>query len=763
MLQELILILTQFGGGPGDPSNNVVRFLLAAFFWVVLFIVSFRLWRTTRDRHHLYFSIASSVGVSREIFMFTAEYGSFRGYLSFPAIFRYYPPLEHAVAILSIILMGYAFLRFYFGFERFSRFFLIYSSILTTVTYVIIAPLWINFLDLARHNFLNDSLFMGAQFHDFPGDLVFRLLGALVVLCVLGAFLHAKSKSIPFPWLAFIAFSCFFFDDALQALNDLCNDRYAPLFAPVRHCLHIIAIMFLVGGYWWEVTRQLKRREKFLDTLLDAIPDQIFYKNSLGVYLGCNKNFADNFIGLRKDQIIGSLNKDIIRDPELAAIFQKSDKESIDTDSTQTYETQYTRSDGKQVNLETIKTPFHDDEGHVAGLIGVSRDVSERKNLEAQLFHAQKMEAVGQFAGGAAHDFNNILTVINGYLFIMRTEMGSDHPQSFCIDMISQSAERATKLIQNLMTFSRKKSLDACSCNLNTLVQDFHEFLTRLIPEDIQLSMTCCDEKLNVFVDRNQIEQVLSNLVANARDAMPKGGSIRIMTEFHELNDGFIQSHGYGQRGNYALISVSDTGTGMSEADRQRVFDPFFTTKEIGKGTGLGLAITYGIVKQHNGYINVSSKPGNGATFMIYLPICVHESETDKSSSVNVIHDRGTETVLVVEDEAAVRLMVESILKKHDYNVILAEDGQEAVEKFAANQDKIRLVIMDIIMPKMNGKEASDEIRRLQPNTSILFTSGYTADIIQSRGELGQGEDFISKPVNPEKLLTKVREMLDMY
>jgi PAS domain S-box-containing protein len=719
------------------------------------------MWRSTGDRRHLFFSVSAAVGASRELFIFTVEYGSFRGYISYPTIFRYYPPIEHSFETLSIILMGYAFIRFYFNFEKFSRLFLICSSCLTVLTYIIIAPLWIRFLDATTYVSITGSLYIGDQFHSFPGDLVFRIIGVVVTLCILSAFLYARNRTIKAPWLAFLAFAFFFLDHALQAANDLCDDRYAPIFAPVRHCLHTGGIVLLVGAYWWEVTLQLNSRKQFLQSLLDAIPDHIFYKNMEGIYLGCNQTFAELFVGRPKEQIIGHSEQDLVSDPVLAGRFSRSDREQIDTDTSLTYELPYTLSDGKQVVLETIKTPFHDTDGQIAGLIGVSRDITERKNLEDQLRHSQKMDAIGQLAGGVAHDFNNILTAIIGFASLMQFEIDPNDPQASNLQQILSSSERAAKLVQDLMAFSRRETLTASSHNLNAIVSSLRNFLQRIITEDIRFCLNCSESALNVCVDSGQIEQALTNLVANARDAMPKGGELTIATQPYELDDSFIRNYGYGKPGKYALISVSDSGHGMEEETRKRIFEPFFTTKDVGKGTGLGLAIVYGIVKQHKGFVTVSSKPDKGTTFQIYLPIVEMAPEENKKIAEAIPPDKGTETILVVEDEPTVRSVVETALRKFNYTVICAEDGLDAVEQFSANSNTISLVLMDIIMPRMNGKVAADEIRKIKPAMKILFTSGYTADTIRSRGELEAGEEIIFKPVNPTELIRKMRQILD--
>ncbi|MEI6704707.1 MAG: ATP-binding protein, partial [Deltaproteobacteria bacterium] len=359
-------------------------------------------------------------------------------------------------------------------------------------------------------------------------------------------------------------------------------------------------------------------------------------------------------------------------------------------------------------------------------------------------------------------DFNNILTVIMGYcgLLNMRSEKFDDKEKD-AIEHISSAAEKAAQLTRGLLAFSRKQVMDTKPGNLNDVVQQVQKFLVRIIGEDIKLKAVYNDATLRVMADAGQIEQVLMNLATNARDAMPEGGALTIETGLQEVDDSFVHSHDWGKPGRYALISVSDTGTGMDEETRKRIFEPFFTTKEVGKGTGLGMAIVYGIVNQHNGFIYVISEQGKGTTFKIYIPLIDKEELTEIPESVVEPPKGGTETILVAEDDTSVRKVVETILINSGYEVINAEDGQDAVEKFSANSSRVKLILMDMVMPKKSGLEAYREIRQLKTDIKILFTSGYTADFIRSRGELDEGADLVMKPVKPFELLRKVREMLD--
>jgi signal transduction histidine kinase/CheY-like chemotaxis protein len=383
--------------------------------------------------------------------------------------------------------------------------------------------------------------------------------------------------------------------------------------------------------------------------------------------------------------------------------------------------------------------------------------ISERRHTEEQLRQSQKMEAVGTLAGGIAHDFNNILTAIMGFGGILRMKMGQDSPMIHYIDDINSASEKAARLTQSLLAFSRKQIISSNPENINKIVSTIDNILQRVIGEDVEYKSILADENLIVMADSGQIEQVLMNLAANARDAMPEGGILTILTERVDVRGGLAGS--YIKPGSYAVISVSDTGEGMNEATKQRLFEPFFTTKEIGKGTGLGLSIVYGIIKQHNGEINVYSEPGKGTTFKIYLELI--ESDAYKTATVqSAIPVGGTETVLICEDDVYVRRFMSQTLEEFGYTVIVAVDGEDALNKFKEHKERIQLLIVDVIMPKMHGKDVCEAIRKINKDVRVIFSSGYTADIIHKKGVMEAGAQFISKPVTPHILLSKVREAL---
>jgi len=360
------------------------------------------------------------------------------------------------------------------------------------------------------------------------------------------------------------------------------------------------------------------------------------------------------------------------------------------------------------------------------------------------------MEVIGQLAGGIAHDFNNILSAIIGYSNLVQIKLPPDDPVRKYVDQIVASSGKAAILTQSLLAFSRKQIIDPKPMDVNGAITGTKKLLSRLITEDIVLRTELCPGFLIVMADLVQIDQVLMNLVANARDAMPTGGILTISTKRVNGTDG--------ERGNrFACISVSDTGVGMDARTKEKVFEPFFTTKESGKGTGLGLAIVYGIIQQHNGSISVASELGHGTTFEVFLPIV--EAVPDKEAQTVADDPRGSEKILVVEDNEELRNLLRTVLSEQGYRVFEAVDGLDTIE--AQHRCRADLIILDVVMPKMNGKEAYDRLRSIDPGIRVLFMSGYTDDIIHQKGILDETIEYIAKPILPRDLLKKVREMLD--
>ena len=415
-------------------------------------------------------------------------------------------------------------------------------------------------------------------------------------------------------------------------------------------------------------------------------------------------------------------------------------------------------SDGRAWDMRTV--PLLDEQGRVVKVIEVKRDVTEHKKMEQQYLHAQKMESIGTLAGGVAHDFNNILTVIAGLSQLTIEKMTRDDPLRANLVGIMEASERAGYLTRELLLFSRKQKTERSPVDLNQVVARMQNFLHRIIGEDIALKQYPLGAPLPILADSNQLQQVLMNLAVNARDAMPQGGEFALRTDRVLLQEDFAATYGYGRPGSYALLSVTDTGMGMDKETLQRIFEPFFSTKEVGKGTGLGLSVVYGIIKQHEGFVTVYSEPGQGTTFRIYLPLSalalLEPIAAQQQPAVG-----GSETVLLAEDNELVRKLLTTVLCEAGYSVIVATDGEDAVRKFGRNASSIKLLIFDLIMPRMNGKAASDEIRRTHPGVKTIFASGYAPDIARRKTELEEGAYLLYKPVSPQELLKKVRSVLD--
>ncbi len=405
--------------------------------------------------------------------------------------------------------------------------------------------------------------------------------------------------------------------------------------------------------------------------------------------------------------------------------------------------------------------PIHDERGRQIGVQGHLSDITEQKTLQAQLFHSQKMEAIGRLAGGVAHDFNNLLTAIIGYSEISLADLKKGSPAYDRVEQVLRAGERAQSLTRQLLAFSRRQILLPAVLDLNTVVDNVNKLLRRLIGEDTELIVIFSPGLWLVKADPGQIEQVIVNLAVNARDAMPNGGKLVIQTANVRIPESGDPAHPGLKPGDYVMFSVTDSGSGMDAATASRIFEPFFTTKEMGKGTGLGLSTVYGIVKQSGGEITVKTEVGNGAAFKIYLPRV--ESETNELS-----HDEsgspanpGTETILVVEDDEILLDLVTYVLTNSGYNALQAPNGTEALSQCERYEGAIHLMITDLVMPRLSGRELADRVASIRPEMKVLFMSGYTDDVLGSNGFSLAGKPFLQKPFTPEQLSTKVREVLD--
>jgi len=423
-------------------------------------------------------------------------------------------------------------------------------------------------------------------------------------------------------------------------------------------------------------------------------------------------------------------------------------------------EATWKRKDGLLLTVQLSVRAVRNVASEVAYYETIVRDVTEQRRLQAQLMQAQKMEAVGRLAGGVAHDFNNLLTVIISYSDLLLEDLGRDDPKREDVAAVRKAAEGAAALTHQLLAFSRQQVLQPKVLDVNATVASTEKLLRRLIGEDIQLVAKLGSGLGSVKADPGQIEQVIMNLAVNARDAMPAGGQLTIETANVEMDEAYVRGHPLAQPGRYVMLAVSDTGTGMDEQTKAHIFEPFFTTKELGKGTGLGLATVYGIVKQSGGFIWLYSEPGHGTSFKIYMPR-VDESAERATPAAAAPLPRGTETILVVEDAPAVRAVTRQVLERQGYTVLEAPNGGAALVLATKHHGPIHLLLTDVVMPGVNGRQLAEQLARPRPDMMVLFTSGYTDDSVVRHGVLESGIAYLQKPFTPDGVARKVREVLD--
>jgi two-component system, cell cycle sensor histidine kinase and response regulator CckA len=453
-----------------------------------------------------------------------------------------------------------------------------------------------------------------------------------------------------------------------------------------------------------------------------------------------------------------SLPRDIFRHP---AEHEKFNQTVVHEQSFKDVELEWKRKDGTPITVRCSGWPVRDETGTVTYIEVFAEDVTERRALERQLRMAQKMEAVGRLSGGIAHDFNNLLGVIIGYSQVLKRTLGASNTSYEYAEEIEKASQRAVSLTRQLLAFSRQQVLEPAILNLNTLVSDMEKMLPRLIGEDISLNFQLDPTLGQVKADPGQIEQVLMNLAVNARDAMPNGGQLTIETANMDLDLAFTRQHPGSRVGQYVLLGVADTGTGIDPEIQSQIFEPFFTTKERDKGTGLGLATVYGVVKQSGGYIAVESEKGNGARFSVYLPRVAQAATPPEIKAGSPVNLRGSETILLVEDAEPLRKLAHMFLRDSGYNVLTAADGAEALEVARRNTRPIDLLLTDVVMPGINGRVLAERLAPLQPAMKLLYMSGYTDAFIAGHGVLEAGTHLLHKPFTQEALTRKVRELLD--
>ena len=504
---------------------------------------------------------------------------------------------------------------------------------------------------------------------------------------------------------------------------------------------------------------ELLEKTVSLDNILNSSTDTAIVATDLDFRITYFNPAAEKFFGVKADNAVGLRlsNIEAIERIDPAVLKMLTDETHR---SGQNHFSHEINKDGTIRYMDSRVYGMIDDNNRLVGFVLMSRDITSYKKLEEQLLHSRKLEAVGLLAGGVAHEFNNILMTIMGYSSLLAIKTDDADPRKAYINNILESSERATNLTRGMLAFSRKQIINPRAVHVNEIVQRIEKLLCNVIEEDIELKTMLSDLDLTVTADSGQIEQVLMNLVTNARDAMPNGGEILIETGQEIIDAVFAKGRFDLLPGRYAVISISDTGIGMDESTREHIFEPFFTNKDVGKGTGLGLSIAFGIIKQHGGNISVYSEPGQGSTFRIYLPMGSQLPAGEICHPSIPAPAGGTETVLVVEDDSSVIDLVRDILTEFGYSVLCA-DSENALQVFEEYRSEIRLLLLDVVMPKKSGREIYEEIRDINADIHVIFMSGYSTEIINKKGVLEDGLDFIQKPISPNSLLTKIREILD--
>ncbi|WP_224983806.1 ATP-binding protein [Geomonas agri] len=524
----------------------------------------------------------------------------------------------------------------------------------------------------------------------------------------------------------------------------------------------------MLDGRYRELQQEARRyseSEKRFRTVIDTLPDLLWLKDADGVYLSCNKMF-ERYFGAPERDIVGKTDYDFV-DRKTADFFRSYDRRAIEAGGHSRNDEWLDLADGERLLVDVIKTPMYDMEGRLVGVLGVGHDVTERRRaeeekdrLEGQLHQAQKMESVGRLAGGVAHDFNNMLTVILGHAEMALMKLPPTHEVYGNLEQIRNAGNRSANLTKQLLGFARKQTIAPRALDLNDAIAGTLKMLQRLISEEVHLAWHPAPQLWHIKMDPSQLDQILANLCVNARDAIGGVGIITIETANRTVAAGYAGTHVDAVPGEYVVLSVSDDGSGMDKETVSHIFEPFFTTKAVGEGTGLGLSTVYGIVRQNNGFINVYSEPGKGSTFSIFLPRDLEQEETRQEAVRQEVRG-GDETILLVEDEPAILALADSMLKGLGYRVLDASSPAAALALAEEHRGRLQLLITDVVMPEMNGRDLSEKMKSRCPALKVVFVSGYTAEVIAERGVLDPGINFLQKPFSLAELAGKVREVLD--
>jgi PAS domain S-box-containing protein len=508
---------------------------------------------------------------------------------------------------------------------------------------------------------------------------------------------------------------------------------------------------------WRRAEEALKESSEYLNQIINCVGDPIFVKDHLHRFVLVNDAFCA-FTGRRREEFIGRTEWESIAKEQATSLWEQEEV-VLETAGECVTEENFADGHGNMRTVMAKKTLLRNNSGHKQ-IVGVLRDITEYKRLQAQFLQSQKMEAVGVLAGGVAHDFNNLLTVIKGYTEILMEDLDPDDTQRSDLEQIAKAGQQATSLTTQLLAFSRKQMLQPKMLNLNDVLDETGKMLRRLIGEDIELVAAPQPGLGLIHADPGQMQQILVNLAVNARNAMPQGGRLTIETANADLDEENARKHPAVPAGRYVRLAISDNGAGMDRATQARIFEPFFTIKGRGEGTGLGLSTVYGIVKQSDGYVWVRSQPGEGTTFEIYLARAASEAAAPAGATRLELGFRGVETVLLAEDEASVRLLAARILGERGYKVLAAAEGKEALSMAEEFGGEIHLVLTDVVMPGMSGRELVSRLETIRPGIKALYISGYADNAIVHQGTLDSDVAFLQKPFTAESLARKIREVI---
>ncbi|MBI5631978.1 MAG: response regulator [Nitrospirae bacterium] len=859
LIEEIYEILFQFGGGRGgDPGNVAVRFLLPTFFWAILAWVAFREWKTDQQRKDLYVGIAALIGMFRELLMFVAEYGSWRGQISFDLMYNYYPPLEHAATMFSCIFIGAAFLRYLQVSEKFVRSFFFTSSVITGLLYIVTAPAW--------QNYLREQ--PGVAFGLFWGDLAFRIAASLFMGTVVNSLLNLSQQGKFTPRTLIVGFTFLFLDEFLMIFNIVSRERYVQYFAPLRHNLHIWAIPLFIAFYWTDLRRRMSAAHQLVSNSFSLSPGMLCVFDQNGI-IQVTSPAASRIVGAMPDELRGqdirnvcipvgntnplpSLNSSAvfeeqctlkdgsvrylswnvyhspedgclyavisdgtrlkltedalaeairtgqqekakteaiiaaigdgisIQDREFRIIYQNqiykdmlgdhigefcytayAKQKRICTDCPvfesfrdgciHTMERQFIIGD-KRKSFRITVAPLRDQDNRIIAGIEVVRDITAEQSPDNDVVKTQRIESLGVMAGGIAHDFNNLLTVIMGNISLASLKTEKQSPALVNLQEAEKAAERAKDLVQQILTFSQGG---------DPVRQKMH--LEEVVKETASLALHGCrstprvivqDNLLPVEIDRGQVSQAISNIIANADQAMPDGGIVTINCSNVVHEDALPSSLSRGRK--YVVVATSDTGVGILPEYRGRIFEPYFSTKQ--KARGLGLAVADSIIRKHGGLINVDSRPGAGSTFRIYLPVSDKRADGREVESTHLYAVEGK--VLIMDDEEAVREIAGEILRLSGCSVAFAADGREAVElyrKAMGTGDPFDAVVLDLTVPGgMGGRETMEELLEVDSGVQAIVSSGYSNDAAMSNYQEYGFCDMVAKPYLPADLCKAV-------